>query len=76
MVELAIEDRVSPQTLFNEKAVKGFIEKQLLPAINAQSADRAHNMLHAVKSIHEVSLFISLVFTLEYHSICVTYRCD
>ena len=67
MVELAIEDRVSPQTLHNEIAVKCFIEKQLLPAINAQSAERAHNMMHAVKSIHEVCPTVLQLFTTIYY---------
>ena len=61
MVELAIEDRVIPQTLYSEKAVKCFIEKQLLPAINAQPADKAHNMMHAIKSIHEVCISLTLL---------------
>lgn len=56
MVELAIEDRVMPRSLRNEKAVKTFIEKRLLPAINAQPAGTAHNMLYALKSIHEVRM--------------------
>ena len=53
MVELAIEDRTVPKSLSNEKAIKQFIEKQLLPAINAQPADRAHNMYFALKAISE-----------------------
>ena len=55
MVELAIEDRVVPKVIFNEKAVSHFIEKQLLPAINAQPAERAHNMSFALQAIIEVS---------------------
>ena len=55
MVELAIEDRVVPKDIFNEKAVSHFIEKQLLPAINAQPAERAHNMSFALQAIIEVS---------------------
>ena len=54
MVELAVEDRVIPKKLNNEKAVKSFIEKQLLPAINAQPVDKAHNMFFALQSIYEV----------------------
>ena len=54
MVELAIEDRVCPKKLCNENAVKSFIEKQLLPAINAQPVDKAHNMYFALQSINEV----------------------
>jgi hypothetical protein len=55
MVELAIEDRVIPKEMFNEKSVSNFVEKQLLPAINAQPADRAHNMSYALQAIIEVS---------------------
>jgi hypothetical protein len=55
MVELAIEDRVIPKDMFNEKSVSNFVEKQLLPAINAQPADRAHNMSYALQAIIEVS---------------------
>jgi hypothetical protein len=55
MVELAIEDRVVPKEIFNEKAVSHFIEKQLLPAINAQPAEKAHNMSFALQAIIEVS---------------------
>ena len=54
MVELAIEDRVEPRNLRNDKAVKSFIEKILLPAINAQPVEKAHNMLYALKEIQEV----------------------
>ena len=60
MVELAIEDRVIPKKLFNENAVKSFIEKQLLPAINSQPADKAHNMFFALQSINEVTLKYSI----------------
>ena len=60
MVELAIEDRVIPRKLFDESAVKCFIEKQLLPAINSQPADKAHNMYFALQSINEVTLKYSM----------------
>ena len=54
MVELAIEDRVIPKEMYNESAVKSFIEKQLLPAINTQAIDKAHNMFYALQSIYQV----------------------
>jgi hypothetical protein len=54
MVELTIGDRVEQKELVTEKAVQTFIEKKLLPAINAQPADKAHNMKNAVQAIIEV----------------------
>ena len=69
MVELAIEDRVIPKEMYNESAVKSFIEKQLLPAINTQAIDKAHNMFYALQSIYQVEeliLFICL-FLLFFH---------
>ena len=49
MVELSIEDHA--KELFNLKTVHTFIEKRLLPTINAQSADTAHNMAVALEAI-------------------------
>ena len=66
MVELAIEDRVMPRNLRNDKAVKTFIEKRLLPAINAQPVGIAHNMLYALKAIHEVGMFCSFVISSDH----------
>jgi hypothetical protein len=54
MVELAVEDHVVPAALNNELAVKTFIEKYLLPSINAQSPDKAHSMSCAVTHLAEV----------------------
>ena len=49
MVELSIEDHA--KELFNLKTVHTFIEKRLLPTINAQSADTAHDMSVALDAI-------------------------
>ena len=49
MVELSIEDH--GKELFNLKTVHTFIEKRLLPTINAQSSDTAHNMSVALEAI-------------------------
>jgi hypothetical protein len=53
MVELAIEDNVVPKELYNETNVTRFIEKQLLPSINAQESNKAHNMYFALQSINQ-----------------------
>lgn len=50
MVELVLEDRV-PSHMYNSKQVKHFIERFLLPAINAQSEENAHNMQFAASYI-------------------------
>jgi hypothetical protein len=49
MVELSIEDHA--KELFDPKAVHTFIEKRLLPTINAQSSEMAHNMSVALEAI-------------------------
>lgn len=43
MIEIAIEDRVAKE-LFCQKTVRRFIDRRILPAINAQPPDVAHNM--------------------------------
>lgn len=53
MIEIALEDRVEPYRR-TEASVRRFIEKKLLPAINAQSPDRAHNINCAIDAILEV----------------------
>ena len=53
MIEIALEDRVEPYRR-TEASVRRFIEKKLLPAINAQSPDRAHNINYAIDAILEV----------------------
>lgn len=63
MVELAIEDRVIPKNLYNEKAVKYYIEKQLLPSINNQDSDKAHNMYYAVQAIYEVFIVVFMCYS-------------
>jgi hypothetical protein len=50
MVEIAIEDHVSLEKRAPE-VVKEYIERRLLPAINAQPPDMAHNMIHSVNAI-------------------------
>ena len=49
MVELSIEDHA--KELFDLKTVHTFIEKRLLPTINAQSIDTAHDMSVALEAI-------------------------
>ena len=57
MVEMAIEDRFSSSLRSEARrramqvSIQEFIEKRLLPAINAQKADEAHLMQHALASI-------------------------
>jgi hypothetical protein len=53
MVEMALEDRV-PADRRSPSAVRTFIEKKLLPAINDQAPDKAHNMNYALNAIAEV----------------------
>ena len=49
MVELSVEDHA--KELFDLKTVHTFIEKRLLPTINAQSSETAHNMSIALEAI-------------------------
>jgi hypothetical protein len=53
MVEIAIEDHVEG-CLRTPLAITAFIEKTLLPAINAQPSNQAHNMFNALTYINEV----------------------
>ena len=53
MIEIALEDRVGPARR-TEASLRRFIEKKLLPAINAQSPDHAHNINYAIDAILEV----------------------
>lgn len=55
-VEIAIEDRCSSATSKTLVNIQRFIEKKLLPAINAQEVDKAHNMTCALNHILEVRL--------------------
>jgi hypothetical protein len=57
MVEMAIEDRV-PSAQRSSLIIAAFIEKKLLPAINAQRSESAHNMTFALQFILEVSSFV------------------
>ena len=50
MIEIAVEDNVDP-VYFRKEDIASFIEKKLLPAINAQAPQSAHNMTYALKSI-------------------------
>jgi hypothetical protein len=52
MIELTIEDHVSEEYR-SKQSVRRFIEKRLLPAINAQSPQKAHNMTYALDYILE-----------------------
>lgn len=53
MIELAIADRASPEHA-SKAAVIFFIEKKLLPAINAQSPPIAHDITNALHYILQV----------------------
>lgn len=50
MVEICLEDGV-PQNQRSTLTIKDFIEHRLLPAINRQSPDKAHNLSFALQSI-------------------------
>ena len=52
MVEIAIEDRVNKEEhAYNKKDIQTFLERILLPAINAQPVAKAHDMAAVVKSL-------------------------
>jgi hypothetical protein len=53
MIELSIADNVDPSKR-NPLWERHFIERMLLPAINAQDSDKAHNMSYALRYIVEV----------------------
>ena len=65
MIELIITDNYSilcttqPSSLLSPLSLKGviseYIERKLLPAINRQSADEAHNIIYALNDIIHVS---------------------
>jgi hypothetical protein len=59
MIEIALKDRVDA-TRRNESSVRRFIEKKLLPAINAESPDHDHNINCAIDAIIEVLYIIIL----------------
>ncbi len=61
MVELSIQDRVDEEEATPE-ALKTFIERRLLPAINRQAPELAHNMNYAINSLLEVRLLYSMFF--------------
>ena len=56
MIELAILDNVahSDGVVTSGVAVTRFIEKRLLPTVNAQDPDRAHNITYSLRSVLEV----------------------
>lgn len=56
MVEMAIEDRV-PAEQRNEKTIKKFIERALLPTINDQAPEHAHDMTYTILAILKVRLY-------------------
>ena len=53
MVEMALEDRV-PVDRRDEEKIRKFIERRLLPTINDQAPEKAHNMLNSINAIIEV----------------------
>jgi hypothetical protein len=50
MVELSIEDFSYPDFVTKQN-ITHYIEKRLLPTINAQSADNAHNIIFTLHSL-------------------------
>ena len=50
MIDIAIEDNVE-KDLFSVEKSKLFVERKLLPAINAQQPENAHNMKYALQHI-------------------------
>lgn len=55
MVEMAIEDRV-PFAQRDAKTIKRFIERALLPTINDQAPEKAHDMTYTIMTILSVSI--------------------
>ena len=54
MIELVIEENMDKNiTPYNEKHVHNFIERRLLPKINSQSPEKAHNIYFSLQSIIE-----------------------
>jgi len=52
MIELVIDENIDKSiTPHNEKLVQNFIERRLLPTINAQSPEQAHNITCSLQSI-------------------------
>ncbi len=68
MVEISIEDHVDAQ-LFSPLSVASFIEKTLLPAINAQPSNFAHNMRKALEYIYQVWIWCFQLARQLIHSI-------
>lgn len=56
MVEMSIEDRV-PREKRSEKLIKKFIDRRLLPTINDQAPDKAHDMNFTINAIIKVCCF-------------------
>lgn len=56
MIEVAIEERLKAKT-YSAFFAKEFIEKFLLPTINKQSPDAAHDMSRSLNAIIEVKRF-------------------
>ncbi len=52
LIQFMIENK--EPFLYDEEGCKSYIEKKLLPAINAQEPSQAHNMIFALNSIIEV----------------------
>jgi hypothetical protein len=57
MIELAIEDRVKGSKKMPH-AIKNYVEKLLLPAVNQQTPENAHNMKCALEYLLGVSSFL------------------
>lgn len=53
MIELVIKDNINDA---NDNEIKHFVEKLLLPSINTQNPEKAHNMTFAADYILNVSL--------------------
>ncbi len=70
MVELSIIDRVGDEA--TPEALKTFIERRLLPSINRQAPELAHNMNYAINSILEV-IYCPIKFSLTLITLEVIY---
>jgi hypothetical protein len=55
MIELVISDALQLEDQNQSNLVGEFIERKILPAINAQSPEKAHNLKYALQHLSEVS---------------------
>lgn len=63
MIELVIDENIDKNiTPYNEKLVQNFIERRLLPTINAQSPEHAHNITFSLQSIINESNEVEIAY--------------